>query len=116
MTPPISPDEDVNLFFDRVAEQVHSRFGIAPDEAARLTEGYYRQFNDEAYRREIGLNVEDDLQFFDDSEGGMAIRIYYSMVLKGDPDPDQFIEWRSAYYKARTAGLAEIPGLPCTQN
>ena len=92
----LSDDEDVNMLFDEIASKLITDLGYSEDSAITSCEQYYKSFTDEEYCNEIGVPVQDDDFFFHESASGIALRIYYYLNLKGDPDPHKFIEWRSS--------------------
>lgn len=99
MIPPLSTDEDTNRFFDKVVDWLRGMYNYSEDEACALIREYYEKFRDPQYCQSIGIPVQDDDFFFHESYGGMARRIYYYLVLKENPDPRAFIEWRSKLSK-----------------
>lgn len=96
MNPKLSEDEDVDSFFDNVIAELKSNFGVCEKSASELARKYYLCFRDPVFCKNIGIPVQDDDFFFHESAGGVALRIYYYLVLKKDPNPHAFIRWRSS--------------------
>lgn len=88
-------DEETNKLFDSVMARLVEDCDCSESEANALIHEYYHNFRDEEYCRKINIPVQDDDFFFHEAAGGMALRIYYYLVLKGNPDPQNFLEWRS---------------------
>jgi len=97
MDPILPTDDDTNHLFDKVVAILREHFGHSDAEAVRLVREYYRQFSDAAFCRELGIPVQNDDFFHHEAPGGMAWRIQYYLVLKGNPDPHAFIEWRATH-------------------
>jgi len=104
----LSTDEDVVAYLDQVVSAFQVMSGTSFAEASNLVENYYRKFTDEGFCKGIGIPVQDDDFFFHEAPGGMALRIYYYLVLKEDPDPWKFVQWRATHQKAKVA-LGEPP-------
>jgi len=88
-------DEETNQLFDMVMERLVEDCDCSESEANALIHEYYQKFRDEEYCRKINIGVQDDDFLFHEGAGGMVLRIYYHLVLKGNPDWESFIEWRS---------------------
>ena len=101
MEPMLPADADVNMFFDRVVKDLQERFGYTAQVATDLVRDYYTLFRDPQYCAGIHIPVQDDDFFFHEAAGGMSLRIHYYLVLKGDPDPGKFIDWRADYNRQR---------------
>ena len=96
----LSSDQDVNVFFGRVAEILMDELGLNSSQAKEYITDYYQKFTDDDFCRSIGIPAQDDDFFFHESEKGMALRIIYYTIDKRDPNPHAFIEWRSNDRKA----------------
>lgn len=92
----LTTDEDVNLFFDDVRSFLERDFGYTHTTSNALIVDYYTLFTDKEYCIQIGIPVQDDDFFFHEGAGGMALRIHYYIGIKGDPNPEAFIKWRSS--------------------
>jgi hypothetical protein len=93
-------DSDVTSLFDEVAAAL-TETGLSIVDASNIARDYYVQFTDAAYCERLGLPVQDDDFFFHESARGVARRAWYYLVLKGNPDPGEFIKWRSDQSSAR---------------
>lgn len=92
----IALDQETNHLLSEIARILtEQRSG---DEAESLVRDYYLKFTDASYCRSIGVPVQDDDFFFHESAQGMALRVHYYLVLRGNPDPHCFIEWRAKHF------------------
>ena len=91
----IALDQDTNHLLGEIARILTEQH--SDHEAELLVRDYYQKFTDASYCRSIGIPVQDDDFFFHESAGGMALRIHYYLVLRGNPDPHRFIEWRTKH-------------------
>lgn len=96
MTPMLPTDEDTNVLFDDIVLQLQRDCGMSEVDASNASYDYYIFFTNKKSCESIGVPLQDDDFFFHESAAGMALRVYYYMVLKGDPAPSAFIEWRSS--------------------
>jgi len=94
-------DEDTNIYFHSIVETLREECGYSIDEAAHLTEQYYRSSTDCEHCNAIGIPTQNDEFFWHEGASGMALRIHYYMKLKLDPNPMKFIDWRTALYRAQ---------------
>ena len=96
LAPGLSKDTAVNDFFNQVAEVLMQARGLEFSLAGQYISEYLGCFTDPTFCKSIGVPVQDSDFFFHESPGGMAARIVYYMVEKGnDPSPEAFIEWRA---------------------
>lgn len=95
----ISADADMNHFLSLVISQVGEYFSISEDEAEELVRKYYFLFLDKSFCDEIGIPVQDDDFLFHEGVGGVALRVYYYIFLKGNPDPYEFLRWQADFYR-----------------
>jgi len=96
----VSDDEDVNDLFRLAALELQVAFGHSPTDACALAKEYYTRFQDAQFCKSLGLAVHDDDSFFHESSYGIALKAHYYFVLKGSPDPYDFILWRTDYQQA----------------
>lgn len=73
-----------------------SDLGYDQAAADALAREYFTRFTDSGYCHQIGIPVQDEEFFFHEGAAGVALRGHYYLVLKGDPKPRSFIEWRAA--------------------
>jgi hypothetical protein len=99
MEPRLPTDDDTNIFFDGVVLKLQYELGCSEGEASKLVHQYYSFFTDKKSCESIGVPVQDDDFFFHESVGGMILRIYYYLILKKDPDPHAFVEWRASLHR-----------------
>jgi hypothetical protein len=102
MDPALPTDEVTNRFFDDVVSDLHCNFGYSMVEASNLIREYYVSFRDAEFCRAIRVPVQDDDYFLHEGVRGMALRIHYYLGIKGDPDPQAFIMWRTSLQSSRT--------------
>ncbi|HWV15049.1 MAG TPA: hypothetical protein VN030_06415 [Cellvibrio sp.] len=88
-------DEDTNIFFNTVLSLLQKECNYSYEESCSLIQEYYINFTNSEYCQKLGIPVQDDDFFFHEGAGGMALRIHYYLGLKANPEPEQFIEWRS---------------------
>ncbi|WP_044615699.1 hypothetical protein [Gynuella sunshinyii] len=100
MEPLLPTDEDTNLFFDDVIIRLVSDLGYSKVRANEITHEFYSKFTDKEYCDSLGIGLHDDDLFFHDGVGGVALKIYYYLDLKGDPDPVKFKQWRASRYRS----------------
>lgn len=96
--PDLSPDDDVNWYFAEIVKVLYWNYGCTIEVAERLASEYYAKFSNRDYCHSIGIPVQDDDYFFHEGAGGIAMRIYYCLVLKLEPDHGSFVEWRQHHY------------------
>lgn len=96
----LASDQDVNLFFGRVAGILMDELRLESSQVKEYIAEYYQKFTDDDFCRSINIPTQDDDFFFHESEKGMALRIIYYTIHKRDPNPHEFIEWRSSGRKA----------------
>lgn len=96
--PDLSPDDDVNWYFAEIVKVLYWNYGCTIEVAERLASEYYVKFSNRDYCHSIGIPVQGDDYFFHEGAGGIAMRIYYCLVLKLEPDHGSFVEWRQHHY------------------
>ncbi|AWH89384.1 hypothetical protein HYN51_12990 [Limnobaculum parvum] len=101
MKPMLPTDDDTNIFFDKVVFLLQDNFGYSEVMASNLVHEYYEFFRDAESCDSINVPVQDDDFFFHESARGMALRIYYYLVLKADPDPHAFMKWRASLWRSK---------------
>lgn len=92
----ISADNDVNLFFSKVALILAEELQLDIPKSKEYVTEYYRNFTNKEFCKSIGIPVQDDDLFFHEAASGMTLRIIYYTIQKKDPDPRAFIKWRSS--------------------
>lgn len=97
-------DDDVNDYFDMIVRSLTLSFGYCVSQSEDLVREYYRKFTDPIFCSSIGIIVQDDDFFFHEGAVGMALRIQYYLVLKGDPSREAFIDWRKEFIISRRRG------------
>lgn len=95
----ISADVDTNRFLGLVISQIREYFSISEDEADALVRKYYSLFLDKGFCDEMGIPVQDDEFLFHEGVGGVALRVYYYVFLKLNPDPYEFLRWQADFYR-----------------
>lgn len=106
-------DEDVFLYFERVAECLSYQSGMTVSEAEVLARDFYFRFTDESYCTSIGIGVMDDEFFFREEELSMSFLIYYYMLVAdqcGRADKyswDAFADWERSIHARADAVAAE---------
>lgn len=101
MNPSISPDEDVNDYFDLITESLSFEFGFSRNVAESLAREYYDKFTNPEFCSSMGVGVQDDDYFFHEGRREMARKIYYYLVLKADPRREAYLDWREDYCRSR---------------
>jgi hypothetical protein len=99
MHPKLTTDEDTNHLFDRVCLILEGIYSA--DEANAMVHEYYSSFRDPTFCARIHIPVQDDDFFHHQGDYDMALRIHYYLGLKGDPDPNKYVQWRAEYYRQR---------------
>lgn len=100
----IRADEDVNDHFDMIAQSLNLTFGYSLARSEELAKEYYEKFTDPDFCGSIGVRVQDDEFLFHEGAPGMALRVHYYLVLKGDPSREAFIDWRKEFIISRRRG------------
>ena len=95
MDPGLSTDDDTNQLFEDVVEELKAKYPQYTAEA--LVREYYEKFTNADFCRSIGIPQQNDDFFHHESVGGMTLRVYYYLCLKGDPSPHRYIEWRTEF-------------------
>ena len=93
----LAADEETNRLLSEITRLLCDRYSVT--EAESLVRDYYIKFTDPSYCESIGIPAQDDDFFFHEGALGMALRILYYLGLRGNPDPEAFIEWRTNYLR-----------------
>lgn len=91
-----SDDEDLDAYFTEISKQLAYHSGCTAAEADALCADYLSRFQNADQCKSLGIPPQDAEFFYHEGAGGMALRVYYYLVLKGDPNPSRFIDWRAA--------------------
>ena len=83
--------------FDRIVSNLQSLFDYSSQKAVELTSEYYLLFRDKSFCDSVGIGVQDEDYFAHEAPMGMALRIHYYLGLKGDFDPQKFLQWRKDF-------------------
>ena len=94
----VSTDPSVNNLFESVRVALMENFSHSGMGSISLIKEYYGKFQDPDYCRAIGVPTQDIDFFFHESALGMALRIQYYLVVKGDPDPGSYLDWRRDFF------------------
>lgn len=94
-------EADKKILFDGIVRELRKLFGLSATVASELLATYKARFSDVEYCQSIGVPVQDDDFFFHQAPMGMALMVYYYLVVKGDPDPQEFLKWRTGYLTQR---------------
>ena len=83
--------------FDRIVSNLQSLFGYSSQKADEIATEYYVLFRDKTFCDSVGISVQDEDYFAHEAPMGMAMRIHYYLGLKGDFDPQKFLQWRKNF-------------------
>lgn len=92
-------DYDTNNLFHEVALKLSQELNISCKEAIEIVFNYYTKFTDITFCQSIGLPVQDDDFFHHEGVAGLVLRAVYYLVQKNDPNPSEYLNWRSNVIK-----------------
>lgn len=91
-----SDDEDVIWLFERILEELSSRYKHSNQEARELVNGYLRKFMSKEFCDAHGFPIET-LELIQCEEAlTMADRVHFYEFLENSPNEDEFIQWQRA--------------------
>ena len=99
MEPRLPTDDDTNQLFDDVVAELQAKY--RRNEAEAFVREYYEKFTSPDFCQSIGIPLQNDDFFHHESVGGMTLRVYYYLCLKGDPSPHSYIDWRAEFFRQR---------------
>lgn len=75
--------------------------GHSKQESERMIEDYKREFMDEEFCKSIGRPVHSDEFLGHEGPAAIAIMIHYYIGLRGDPDWNSYLDWRTEFQKSK---------------